>query len=242
PIRRSPLHDWHIANGGEMIEAGAWLRARDYPLGGGTPAAAHVEGMELVRKGVRPGDVSTLRQSDVQGAGAAESLNRVYVNGFAKLPVGKARYGVMLNDDGLVLDDGTTTRLSETRYFMTTTTAQAGEVMSWLEFLLQTAWTDLQVHVSSLSDEWAAMAVSGPKARAALGLAFPGRAFGNERLPHTACLELSPEGAPVRAIRLSFSGELAYEVYPPADYGIALWEHMLAAGASLGIKPYGLEA
>ena len=242
PIRRSPLHDWHIANGGKMIEAGPWLRAWYYRWAGATPAAAYVEEMKLVRKGVGLADVSTLGKIDVQGPDAAEFLNRVYVNGFAKLPVGKARYGVMLNDDGLVLDDGTTTRLSETRYFMTTTTAQAGEVMSWLEFLLQTAWTDLRVHVSSLSDEWAAMAVSGPKARAALGLAFPGHDFGDARLPHMGCLEIEHEGVPVRIIRLSFSGELAYEVYVPADYGIALWEHILAAAASLGIKPYGLEA
>ena len=242
PIRRSPLHDWHIANGGEMIEAGPWLRAWYYRWAGATPAAAYVEEMKLVRKGVGLADVSTLGKIDVQGPDAAEFLNRVYVNGFAKLPVGKARYGVMLNDDGLVLDDGTTTRLSETRYFMTTTTAQAGEVMSWLEFLLQTAWTDLRVHVSSLSDEWAAMAVSGPKARAALGLAFPGHDFGNERLPHMGCLEIAHDGVLVRIIRLSFSGELAYEVYVPADHGIALWEHILASAASLGIKPYGLEA
>ena len=242
PIRRSPLQDWHIANGGEMIEAGPWLRAWYYQWAGATPAKAYVEEMKLVRKGVGLADVSTLGKIDVQGPDAAEFLNRVYVNGFAKLPVGKARYGVMLNDDGLVLDDGTTTRLSETRYFMTTTTAQAGEVMSWLEFLLQAAWTDLRVHVSSLSDEWAAMAVSGPKARAALGLAFPGHDFGNERLPHMGCLEIAHDGAPVRIIRLSFSGELAYEVYTPADYGIALWEHILELAASLGIKPYGLEA
>ena len=105
---------------------------------------AYIEEMRLVRQGVGIADVSTLGKIDVQGPDAAEFLNRIYVNGFAKLPVGKARYGVMLNDDGLVLDDGTTTRFSETRYFMTTTTAQAGEVMSWVEFLLQAAWPDLQ--------------------------------------------------------------------------------------------------
>jgi sarcosine oxidase subunit alpha len=242
PIRRSPLHDWHIANGGEMIEAGPWLRAWYYRWAGDNPAGAYVEEMKQVRKGVGLADVSTLGKIDVRGPDAAEFLNRVYVNGFAKLPVGKARYGVMLNDDGLVLDDGTTTRLSETRYFMTTTTAQAGEVMSWLEFLLQTAWTDLRVHVSSLSDEWAAMALSGPKARQVLGIAFPGHDFGNERLPHMGCLEIALEGVPIRIIRLSFSGELAYEVYVPADYGIALWEHLLIAGGSFGIMPYGLEA
>jgi glycine cleavage system aminomethyltransferase T len=195
-----------------------------------------------VRKGVGLSDVSTLGKIDVQGPDAAEFLNRIYVNGFAKLPVGKARYGVMLNDDGVVLDDGTTTRLSETRYFMTTTTAQAGEVMSWLEFLLQTAWIDLKVHVTSLSDEWAGVAVSGPKAREALQLAFPDIDVSNEHLPYMGALECENDGTPVRLIRLSFSGELAYEVYVPAGYGIALWEHILRAAAPLGIKPYGLEA
>src|SRR5882672_6614746 len=242
PIRRSPLHDWHIANGGEMIEAGPWLRAWYYKWAGDDPAAAYVAEMKLVRKGVGLADVSTLGKIDVQGPDSAEFLNRVYVNGFAKLPVGKARYGVMLNDDGLVLDDGTTTRLSETRYFMTTTTAQAGEVMSWLEFLLQAAWPELKVHVSSLTDEWAAMAVSGPKARQALAMAFPSVEVGDNRLPYMGALEFTHDGVPVRLIRLSFSGELAYEVYTPADHGIALWEHILKTAAPLGIKPYGLEA
>lgn len=242
PVRRSPLHDWHLANGGEMIEAGPWMRAWYYRWAGATPATAYVEEMRLVRRGVGISDVSTLGKIDVQGPDAAELLNRVYVNGFAKLAVGKARYGVMLNDDGLVLDDGTTTRLSDSKYFMTTTTAQAGEVMSWLEFLLETAWTDLKVHVTSLTDEWAAMAVSGPQARAALQLALPGKDLSDAALPYMGCVETDLDGVPLRLIRLSFSGELAYEVYVPADCGVALWEHILASAASLGIKPYGLEA
>jgi sarcosine oxidase subunit alpha len=241
--RRSPLHDWHLANGAEMIEAGPWLRAWWYRWAGDNVGAAYIEEMRLVRRAVGLSDVSTLGKIDVQGPDAAEFLNRVYVNGFAKLPVGKARYGVMLNDDGVLLDDGTTTRLSETRYFMTTTTAQAGEVMSWLEFLLQTAWTDLKVHVTSITDEWAGMVVSGPKARAALELAFPGLDVSDGKLPYMGCLETElKKGVPLRLLRLSFSGELAYEVYTPADYGVALWEHLLKSGASLGIKPYGLEA
>ncbi len=242
PTRRSPLHEWHLANGATMIEAGPWLRAWWYRWAGDNAADAYVQEMLLVRRGVGIADVSTLGKIDVQGPDAAEFLNRVYVNGFARLPVGKARYGVMLHDDGLVLDDGTTTRLSETRYFMTTTTAQAGEVMSWLEFLLQAVWPELAVQVASLSDEWAAMAVSGPQARAALKLAFPGRGLGNETLPHMGCLEIEHAGMPVRLIRLSFSGELAYEVYTPADHGVPLWQHILDAAAPLDIKPYGLEA
>jgi methylglutamate dehydrogenase subunit C len=240
--RRSPLHDWHIANGGEMLEAGPWLRAWWYHWAGNDVGSAYIEEMRLVRKAVGLSDVSTLGKIDVQGPDAAEFLNRVYVNGFAKLPVGKARYGVMLNDDGVLLDDGTTTRLSETRYFMTTTTAQAGEVMSWLEFLLQTAWTDLKVHVTSVTDEWAAMVVSGPRARGVLELAFPGQDVSDAKLPYMGCLEFDLDGVPLRLIRLSFSGELAYEIYAPADYGVALWKHLLKAGSPLGIRPYGLEA
>ncbi len=242
PVRRTPMHDWHIAHGGELIEAGPWMRAWWYRWAGDSVATAYIEEMRLVRQGVGIADVSSLGKIDIQGPDAAEFLNRVYVNGFARLPVGKARYGVMLNDDGLVLDDGTTTRLSETRYFMTTTTAQAGEVMSWLEFLLQAVWPDLKVQASSLSDEWAGMAVSGPKARQALQLAFPGADLSDASLPYMGALESELDGVPVRFIRLSFSGELAYEVYTPADYGVALWERILASGAPLGIKPYGLES
>ena len=190
PTRRSPLHDWHVAHGGEMTEAGPWMRAWWYRWAGDSVGKAYIEEMRLVRQGVGISDVSSLGKIDVQGPDAAEFLNRIYVNGFAKLPVGKARYGVMLNDDGIVLDDGTTTRLSETRYFMTTTTAQSGEVMSWVEFLLQAVWPDLKVHVSSLTDEWAGMAVSGPKAREALQLAFPGTDLSDAKLPYMGALEI----------------------------------------------------
>ena len=242
PRRLSPLHDWHIANGGEMIEAGPWLRCWYYKWAGAEPEEAYIKEMLAVRKAVGLADVSTLGKIDVQGPDAAEFLNRVYVNGFARLPIGKARYGVMLGDDGIVFDDGTTTRLGDTRYFMTTTTAMAGEVMSWLEFLLQTAWTDLDVHLTSLTDEWAGMAVSGPKSREALRLAFPDVDFSQERLPFMGAMDIEFEHVPIRIIRLSFSGELAYEVYAPAGFGIALWEHILARAAPLDIKTYGLEA
>ncbi len=242
PIRRSPLHQWQEANGGVFIEAGPWLRCWYYTWAGDSAASAYIKEMELVRRNVGVSDVSYLGKIDVQGPDAPEFLNRVYVNGFAKLPVGKARYGVMLNDDAVALDDGTTTRLSENRFFMTTTTAQAGEVMSWLEFLLETAWPELRVQVTSITDAWGGMAVSGPNARKALELTFPGRDLSSAALPYMGVLEFAVEGVPIRLIRLSFSGELAYEVYTPADYTQDLWEHLLAAAAPLGIKPYGLEA
>ena len=218
------------------------MRAWYYAWAGNAPETAYVKEMELVRKGVGLADVSTLGKIDVQGPDAAEFLNRVYVNGFAKLPVGKVRYGVMLNDDGVVLDDGTTARISETQFYMTTTTAQAGEVMSWLEYLLQCHWTDLNVQVASLTDEWAGMAVSGPQSRAALELAFPGVDVSDAALPHMGCRDIAFDGVTVRLLRMSFSGELAYEVHVAADYAIALWEHILKSAAPLGIRPYGLEA
>ena len=242
PTRRSPLHAWHENNGATFIEAGFWQRAWYYNWAGSTPESAYIKEMQVVRSNVGIADVSTLGKIDVQGPDAAEFLNRVYVNGFAKLPIGKARYGVMLNDDGIVLDDGTTSRISETQYYLTTTTAQAGEIMSWLEYLLQCHWTDLDVHVASLTDEWGGMAVSGPNSRKALALAFPDEDMSNEALPYMGVKDITFGGSTVRLLRLSFSGELAYEVHCPANYTISLWEHIMKAAASLDIKPYGLEA
>jgi methylglutamate dehydrogenase subunit C len=242
PTRRTPMHDWHLANGATMIEAGPWLRPWFYSWAGNDAATAYVAEMELVRTGVGISDVSSLGKIEVQGPDTAEFLNRLYTNDFARLPVGKARYGVMLNDDATVLDDGTTARFSDSTWFMTTTTAQAGEVMSRLEFLLQTAWSNLRVHVVSVTDRWAGMSVAGPKSRQALMLAFPGLELSNQALPHMGVCQHEVDGTPVRVARLSFSGELAYEVYVPADRGTAMWERLLERGASLGIKPYGLEA
>jgi heterotetrameric sarcosine oxidase alpha subunit len=242
PTRRSPLHDWHEKNGVTFIEAGLWKRAWYYDWAGKTPQEAYIKEMELVRHNVGLSDVSTLGKIDVQGKDAAEFLNRVYVNGFAKLPVGRARYGVMLNDDGLVLDDGTTSRISDTQFYMTTTTAQAGEVMSWLEFLLQCHWPELDVHVTSLTDEWGGMALSGPNARKVLEAAFPGVNVSNEALPYMGVMDFEYEGVKVRLMRLSFSGELGYEIHCPANFTQSLWEHVLKAGAPQGLKVYGLEA
>ncbi len=242
PIRRSPLHEWHVANGAVLIEAGLWKRAWYYGWAGDSASAAYINEMKLVRSTVGICDVSSLGKIDVQGPDAAEFLDRVYVNNFARLPVGKARYGVMLNDDATVLDDGTTARFADTSYFMTTTTAQAAEVASRLEFLLQTAWVDLNVSVTLVTDEWAGMSIAGPKAREALQLALPGHDWSNERLPYMGCVDLDVDGVALRILRVSFSGELAFELYIAADRGCALWEHILARAASLGIRPYGLEA
>ncbi|MBU3739640.1 MAG: FAD-dependent oxidoreductase, partial [Rhodoferax sp.] len=165
PERRTAMHDWHTAHGSVRVEAGLWLRPLWYRSHGRTLGEAYKTEMALVRDGVGIADVSTLGKIDVQGPDAAAFLDRVYVNGFSKLAVGKARYGFMLREDGIVMDDGTTSRISDTCFFMTTTTGQAGRVMSHLEFLLQVVWPELRVTVASVTDQWAAMSVAGPRSR-----------------------------------------------------------------------------
>ena len=242
PLRRTPLHDWHAENGADFVEAGLWLRARAYPEPGEDLEAALRREAAHVRAKVGMVDVSTLGKIDVQGPDAAEFLNRVYVNGWSKLAVGKARYGVMLRPDGMVFDDGTTARLAEDRFFMTTTTAQAGPVMSYLEFLLETAWPELRVNLVSITDQWAGIALAGPRARDVLAALLKGHDVSNEALPFMGVMDAEVEGIPVRVHRISFSGELAYELFVPSGYARPLWEALRMAGAPHGILPYGTEA
>lgn len=241
PFRRTPMHDWHVANGAEMLETGLWMRPWFYHASGRDVNEAYVAEMRNVREAAGLMDISTLGKIVVQGPDAAEFLDRVYVNGFAKLPVGRARYGVMLRDDGIVFDDGTTTRLGEQQFFMTTSTARAADVMSRLEFLLDTAWLDLRVSVTSVSDEWAAMSVAGPKSRDILAAAFADLDVSNEVLPHMGLLEGQYRDKPLRIIRLSYSGERAYEIYAGASVGKELWSRLIEDGAPFGLKPYGVE-
>ncbi|MBC7707228.1 MAG: FAD-dependent oxidoreductase, partial [Rhodoferax sp.] len=246
PVRRTAMHDWHLAHGGLMMEAGLWMRPLWFNTSAATLSGAYKAEMDIVRGQVGMADVSTLGKIDVQGPDAAEFLNRVYVNGFAKLPVGKARYGFMLREDGIVMDDGTTSRIGDTEFFMTTTTAQAGKVMSHLEFLLQVVWPELRVTVVSVSDQWAAMSLAGPSTRDVMRAAFPEVDFRTDAIPHMGVLDVTLTGAlagvRIRIIRLTFSGELAYEVYAPTHYGQRVWEHLLEHGKPWNLRPYGLEA
>ncbi|MBZ7924281.1 sarcosine oxidase subunit alpha family protein [Ensifer adhaerens] len=242
PVRRTPMHDWHIANGAEMVEVGLWMRPWFFREFGDDVNAAYVNEMRLVRTEAGLMDISTLGKIDVQGPDAATFLDRVYANGFASLKLGRARYGVMLRDDGIVFDDGTTTRVGQDRYFMTTSTAKAADVLSWLEFLLDSAWSDLRVSVSSITDEWAGMSIAGPNAHAILTEAFHGLDVSGEALPHMAMTEGTFQGSALRILRLSYSGERAYEIYVGASKGAAAWEHILDIGSRRGLKPYGVEA
>ncbi len=242
PIRRTPMHDWHAANGATFVEAGLWLRAQVYMKPGEDIHAAIAREVKAVRGNVGICDVSTLGKIDVQGPDAAKFLDRVYCNTFSTLPVGKARYGLMLREDGMVTDDGTTSRIAEHRYFMTTTTANAGKVMTHLEYYLQCVWPELKVQVASVTEQWAGIAIAGPRSREVLQRAMTGIGLGGNELPFMGVADGLLAGIPARVFRISFSGELAYEVNVPSDRGIEAWEALMAAGRPLGVVPYGLEA
>lgn len=242
PIRRTPMHDWHVAAGAPFVPAGAWLRAQAYPKKGESLRDAYLRETVHVRKHVGIVDVSTLGKIDVQGKDAAEFLNRLYINGFGKLPVGKCRYGVMLREDGITYDDGTVTRLSEDRFMVTTTTGHAGPVMVHMERHAQVVWPELDVKLISVTDDWAAIAIAGPDSRNVLAKVIDGLNISNDAFPFMAFGECTVLGAPARLFRISFSGELAYELNVPADYGYDVWQGLLDAGADEQIIPYGTEA
>jgi len=242
PKRRTPLHAWHEAKGAVMVEVGQWYRPRYYPQGSeGLREAAQRE-TRHVRQAVGMCDVTTLGKIDIQGKDAGTFLNRLYINGFAQLPVGKSRYGVMLRDDGIAYDDGTTTRLAEDHFLLTTTTANAGRVMTEMEYLLQVVWPELNVAITSVTDLLASMSIAGPKTREVLQALQGDIDFSNEGLPFMGHVEGTLAGLPAHVFRISFSGELAYEVAVPSDYGVAMWEAIMAAGKPFGIEPYGTEA
>ncbi|WP_343562595.1 sarcosine oxidase subunit alpha family protein [Kiloniella sp. b19] len=242
PYRHTPLHDWHREQGAEMLNVGLWARPRIYGQAGETLEQSYVREARAVRQSVGIVDVSTLGKIDIQGPDAAELLNRVYSNGFKKLPVGKARYGLMLREDGFLYDDGTTWRLSENQFLMTTTTANAAGVMGLLEYYLAVVWPDLKVQVTSVTDLWSGLAISGPNARKVLQKVVSGLDLSNEGLPFMGVAQARIGEIPVWIARLSFSGELAYEVYAEANYGAAVWEGLMQAGEEFDILPYGLEA
>ncbi len=242
PTRKTPMHDWHEKNNAVFVDAGAWKRPRYYKQGNETLLEASKREAKNVRENVGICDVTTLGKIDIKGPDAAEFLNRVYTNAWLKLPVGKARYGVMLREDGMIMDDGTTTRISENHYHMTTTTAQAANVLSHLEYYLQIVWPELNVNVVSTTEQWAGAAIAGPKSRDMLSKLFPDLDVSNEALPFMGYIESNLFGVPARIFRISFSGELAYEVNVESNYGLFMWEKMMEIGQEFNNQPYGTEA
>ncbi|KQZ13885.1 (2Fe-2S)-binding protein [Mesorhizobium sp. Root554] len=242
PERLTPMHDWHVEHGATMYSAGLWHRPQIYGDPGETIEQAYVRETRATRGSAGIVDVSTLGKIAVQGPDAAEFLDRVYTNMFSTLPVGKARYGLMLREDGIAFDDGTTWRLGERDFLMTTTTANAGKVMQHLEYFLDVIWPDLKVAVTSVTDQWAGAAIGGPNARKILQSVVTGTPVDDTALPFMGIVHGEIDGVPVMICRLSFSGEMAFEVYCGADWGTHVWEALMQAGKPYGLVPYGLEA
>ncbi len=245
PYRLTPSHRWAEANGATFVEVGNWLRAQWFARDGEQGWRDSVDREVLMTRGsVGICDVTTLGKIDIQGRDAGEFLNRVYCNGFATLAVGKVRYGLMLREDGIAYDDGTTARMGENHYVMTTTTANAVTVFRRLEFARQCLWPDLDVHLISTTDGWAQFAVAGPNARKLLRkVVDEAHDLSNEAFPFMGCGAVTVcGGTRARLFRISFSGELAYEVAVPARYGNAMMGVLMDAGREFDAVPYGTEA
>ena len=241
PVRRTPLHDWHVSAGATMQNVGLWQRARHYPRVGESMTNAVRREVLHVRNQVGIIDVSTFGKIDLRGRDAAEFLERVTINRFHNLKLGRCRYHVMLREDGFVMDDGTTTRVGEDAFYMTTTTAAAAAVLSHFEFLAQTVWPHLQVHLTNITDQWGGFALAGPQARDVLG-AVCEQDVSHGALDFMASIEATIAGVAVRIFRITFSGELGFEVHVPADRLQTVWQTVLEVGRAFDLQPYGTEA
>ncbi|MFK0274003.1 sarcosine oxidase subunit alpha family protein [Ensifer sp. NPDC090286] len=243
PARKSPLHGWAMKNGATFVEAGLWHRSAWFPRAGEKTWRDSVDREVLnVRANVGLCDVSTLGKIEVFGPDAAEFLNRLYCNPVLKLPIGKARYGLMLREDGFVFDDGTVSRFDEEHFFVTTTTAMAGPVMAHMEYCAQALWPELEVRFTSSTDQWAQMAIAGPKARAVLQQIVDGD-ISDGAFPFLSARKIAlKSGVSARLFRISFSGELAFELAVPAGYGEAVADQIMEAGRPHEICAYGVEA
>ncbi len=244
PVRKSPLHSWAEKNGAVFVETGLWYRSSWFPRQGETGWRQSVDREVLnVRANAGLCDVSMLGKIEITGRDATAFIDRVYSNGFAKLPVGKARYGLMLREDGMIYDDGTTSRLAENRYFMTTTTAYAAGVMDHLEFCAQALWPELDVRLASVTDQWAQMSLAGAKSRLILEEIVDDDIC-DDKVGLLAAREVSLFGGRLRGMlfRISFSGERAYELAVPAGYGESVADALMRVGEKHGICAYGVEA
>jgi methylglutamate dehydrogenase subunit C len=244
PTRLTPAHDWAIGQGASFVESGQWLRAQWFARPGETDWLQSVaREVMAARTAVAICDVSTLGKIALGGPDVGAFLDRVYINTFSTLAVGKVRYGVMLREDGFVMDDGTTARLAADEYLMSTTTANAAKVMEHLEFCHQVLWPELDVQMVSVTEQWAQFAVTGPRSRSLLQKLFGAAAdLSDAAFPYMACGAFPLGGLSTRLFRISFSGERAYEIAVPTGYGDALAHELMAAGEDLGVMPYGTEA
>jgi len=242
PQRTTPTHSWAASRGAVFEDVGLWKRARYFPRGAEDMHAAVARECVAVRNSCGIFDASTLGKIEVVGKDAATFMNRMYVNSWSNLGVGKSRYGVLLRDDGFVYDDGVVARLAEDRFHVTTTTGGAARVLALMEDYVQTEWTELDVWLTSTTEQWAVIAVQGPNARKVIEPLVEGIDLSAAALPHMSVGRGRICGIPMMLFRVSFTGELGFEINVPSDYGLAVWEAVHQAGQSYGITEYGTEA
>ena len=240
-FRKTPMHDWHVDNKAEFENVGQWKRAWYYPKKGESMFDAVQRESKAARDGAGILDASTLGKIDIQGSDASEFLNRVYTNAWSKLAIGKCRYGLMLNEDGMVYDDGVTTRLDENHYIMTTTTGGAATVLGKLEDYLQTEWPELDVYLTSVTDHFATISVCGPNSKKIVKKVIPDLDLSDEEFPHMSFKNAKIDNIKCRVMRISFTGEQSYEINIQANFGKSVWEKCMEAGKEFNITPYGTE-
>jgi sarcosine oxidase subunit alpha len=242
PIRTTPIHEWAAAHGATFENVALWRRAWYFPRDGEDENAAVARECKAVRNAVGLFDATTLGKIEVVGPDAAEFMNRLYTNSWTKLEPGRCRYGLMLKEDGYILDDGVVARLAHDRFHVTTTTGGAARVLNHMEDYLQTEWSYLNVFLTSITEQWAVIAVQGPRARDVIAPLVEGVELAGAAFPHMAVRVGRILGAPCRLFRVSFTGELGYEINVPADFGPSVWEAIYERGQAFGITPYGTQA
>ena len=240
--RKTPMHSWHVNNNALFEDVGQWKRSWYYPKKNETMDEAVNREVKATRDSLGILDASTLGKIDLKGRDVSEFLNRIYTNAWSKLAVGKCRYGIMLGDDGMVIDDGVTTRLGDHHYLMTTTTGNAASVMSKLEDWLQTEWPELEVYLTSVTEQFGTISLNGPNSRKIVELLFPDQDFSSESFPHMSFKNLEIDKVSCRVMRISFTGEICYEINIPASYALSLWNKCIELGKDFNITPYGTEA
>ena len=239
--RRTAIHDWHVENKAEFENVGQWKRPWYFPKNGETMYQAVQRESKAARESAGILDASTLGKIDIQGTDASEFLNRVYTNAWSKLAIGKCRYGLMLNEDGMVYDDGVTTRLGENHYIMTTTTGGAANVLTKLEDYLQTEWPELNVYLTTVTDQYSTMSICGPNSKKIIKKLIPNLDLSDESFPHMSFKNSKINNVDCRIMRISFTGEHSYEINIQSNYAKDVWEKCMEAGKEFNITPYGTE-
>ena len=240
PQRFTPMHSWHLEHGAEFENVGQWKRPLYFPQGNESMAEAIAREQLATRNGVGILDATTLGKIDIQGKDAREFLARVYTNAWAKLEPGRCRYGLMCGEDGMIMDDGVTSCLAENHFLMTTTTGGAAHVLSWLEVYHQTEWPELEVFFNSVTDQWATMTIAGPDSRKLLAK-LTDIDLSADTFRFMDWREAKVADIPARIFRISFTGDLSFEINVPSHYGLAVWKALFEAGKEFNLTPYGTE-